>query len=825
MRRAIPMERLTGLIDDQRGLTGVEVDERRGRYGLNRIVEAPSFGWGQVIRDTAQDPMIWFLVGTAALFTLLGDYTEAIVLALALVPIAGMDAYLFRRTQASTAGLSGRLASRARVVRDGAVREIPAAEIVPGDLVIVPEGQPFPADGIIVRGEGLQFDESALTGESFPMRKRALPRGEPAGAQLLPVDDIYWGVAGTRLLTGEAGLRIAYIGAETLYGQIVRSVQQGRQERTPLQQAIANLVTRLVIGAAIMCLALAITRYAQGYGALDAFLSAVTLAIAALPEEFPVVFTFFLGVGVYRLGRRQALVRRAVVVENIGRVTCICSDKTGTLTEGRLSLAHSLPAPGVTVARLVGVAATASRAEGADPLDLALFAHGAALEGNRLETFPFTEDRRREVAIIREPSGAILAAAKGAPENLLQMTNLSEAERQAWRRRTGELAAAGHKVIACAEHPLLSWQGGEPDRGYRFLGLLAFEDPPRDGVADAVARARGAGIRVIMVTGDHPATARAIAVALGIGAETPEIIEGSELGQRLAAEGGEALRSIDVVARAVPAQKLDLVRALQRAGEIVAVTGDGVNDAPALQGADIGIAMGERGTRTAREVASIVLLDDNFRTIVGAIAEGRQLFHNLKLSFAYLLMVHLPLVATAAIIPFAGYPLLFLPVHVVWLELIMHPTALLVFQQPADPDRLDAVERARRLRFFAGWEWSIIALVSSVIAIVVLLGYGRSLGSLGDVEHARTMALIALVVASATVTLGLAGLGSKPAIIAIVATIVSAIMLVQVEPVARLVHLRPLHLDDWLLAALGGAAAGILSSLFPRLALRSRQRR
>ena len=263
-----------------------------------------------------------------------------------------------------------------------------------------------------------------------------------------------------------------------------------------------------------------------------------------------------------------------------------------------------------------------------------------------------------------------MAATKGAPETIVAICTLASDEKAAWLAKTEEFAAAGHKVLACARKILSDWPGGEPDRCMEFLGLLAFEDPVRDGVREAVAQALAAKIKVIMVTGDHVTTAAAIAREIGLGAGRPQIMEGAEL----ETSSAQRLNTVDVVARANPAQKFKLVRSLKSAGEIVAVTGDGVNDVPALQGADIGIAMGERGTRTAREVASIVLLDDNFRTIIRAINEGRQLFRNLKLSFAYLLMVHMPLVATAALVPFAGFPILYLPMHIVWLELIIHPT-------------------------------------------------------------------------------------------------------------------------------------------------------
>ena len=336
-----------------------------------------------------------------------------------------------------------------------------------------------------------------------------------------------------------------------------------------------------------------------------------------------------------------------------------------------------------------------------------------------------------------------------------------------WIGRIGELAANGHKVIVGAFKRIANWSGGEPDRGYQFAGLVAFEDPVREGVREAVTKAQAAGIRVIMVTGDHVATATAIARETGIGGHTPIVIQGADLAGRLSEHGNGGLRKLDVVARAIPSQKLDLVRALKASGEIVAVTGDGVNDVPALQGADVGIAMGERGTRTAREVASIVLLDDNFRTIVRAIAERRQLFRNLKLSFAYLLMVHMPLIVTAAFVPFAGFPLLYLPIHIVWLELIIHPVALLVFQELPSSEELETVRRNPKVQFFDWLEWSLMAIVGALVTIVIVVGYARSLGIDNNVEHARTMALVALIVASATITAGLSRLRSRNAIIAV----------------------------------------------------------
>ncbi|MBL8704989.1 MAG: cation-transporting P-type ATPase [Rhodospirillales bacterium] len=814
MRHPVEAARIEGLSGSTVGLTTEEAAARRTRYGRNDILESGPPEWIAVIRDTARDPMVWFLAATASVFGLLGDRTEAIVLGLALLPILGMDAFLHWRTRATTGSLAGRLAARARVLRDGMTVEVAATELVPGDLVVVAEGGVLPADGVIVDGANLQADESTLTGESLPVRKRPAAGGLAPAPDLL-VDGVHWGSAGTRLLTGEARMRVIHTGDETAYGQIIRCGLRGAHEQTPLQRAIGSLVAVLLVVSALVCVALAAVRYSQGCGATDAFLSAVTLAVAALPEEFPVVLTFFLAAGAYRLARRQALVRRAVAVENIGRVTCICSDKTGTLTEGRLRLAHRVPADGVAEDRLLRVAAAASRAGSIDPLDLALLEASDGAIGEKVATFPFTEDRRREVAVLRQEGGQLLAAAKGAPEVICAMTGMADSARASWLAKTEALAADGHKVIACAERALTMWDQGEPDRDYAFLGLLAFEDPVRDGVADAVAKATAAGIRIIMVTGDHRATAAAIATELGIGAHPPRVVEGADLAACLRDGGLKGLRGLDVVARAYPAQKLDLVRALQHSGEIVAVTGDGVNDVPALQGADIGIAMGERGAQSAREVASIVLFDDNFRTIVRAIAEGRQLFESLKLSFAYLLIIHLPFVATAAIVPFLGYPLLYLPVHIVWLELIIHPTAMLVFQQLPGADRLARVDRRAASRFFELREWGVIAGVGALVTAVVLWGFVHALGADGDVAHARTMALAALILASACITAGLSGLRSWTAAGVVAMAILSAVVLAQTPAIGDFLHLRPLHAADWLFAGVGGMVAGLVAALLP----------
>jgi Ca2+-transporting ATPase len=809
VRHPIPSDRFADIAalagDPERGLAAAEVAERRARFGPNAIIGQERGGWRELLGETARDPMIWLLLGTAIIYAAIGDPGDAAVLAAAVVPLAGMDAWLHRRTRVSTEGLKTRLAGRATAVRDGRPAEVAAIDLVPGDLVRLGPGQYLPADGLLVRCDGVQVDESALTGESVPVRKSAV-----AALRGPAIEAVHWGFAGTRLLAGAASMRIVGTGPATVYAEIVRGAQAETRGRTRLQEAIDRLVLRLVVAAVILCLVLGAARLMQGYGLADALLSAVTLAVAAIPEEFPVVFTFFLGVGIMRLARRRALVRRAIAVEDIGRVTCLCMDKTGTLTQGRLRLAHCVPAAPAGEAELLRIAALASRDRTGDPLDDAILeaAPQRRAPGPQVALFPFTEDRRRETAVYREsaPAGGVLVVCKGAPETVLALCRVDPAQAAEWRRRADELATS-HKVIACASRSLDSgeFSGEEPEREYAFAGLLAFEDPLREGAAEAVRRAHAAGIRLILLTGDHPAYALSVAREVGIDDGGSAAVRGDSLADAVRQEGAAFLAGLRVVARALPAQKLLLVKALQAHGEVVAVTGDGINDVPALKAADVGIAMGESATQSAREAAKIVLMDDDLRTIVNAVAEGRQLFQNLRLSFAYLLVVHLPLVAMAALVPLAGHPLLFLPIHIVWLELVMHPTAMLAFQVPArrlpedDPP-------ARHARFFGPREW--LAILASGLVASAAIGAGfRAALAAGGIVHARTLALVALVVLSTAAAALLTRLATSASRAIAVLTILAAVLLTEWPAAASALAVQPLQFRDWLFAAVAGLAA------------------
>nr|WP_314445307.1 HAD-IC family P-type ATPase [uncultured Sphingomonas sp.] len=781
----------------EQGLSERDAVASRQRFGDNLIAERVSSSSLTTARSAAADPMLWFLLLTSAFFGFLGQYTDAAVLLAAVAPLLGMDFYLHHRTEASIKGLSSVLAQEATVVRDGSRRRIAANEVVVGDLAVVAPGKFFPADGVIVSGSDLQVEESSLTGEAFPISKHAY-----SGGMAPPESAMAY--AGTRLLTGTASVRVLLVGGETIYGEVVRSVVNGPHERTPLQEAVGGLVKVLLVAAVVICLLLAAIRFWQGFGWADAFLSAATLAVAAIPEEFPVVLTFFLGVGVFRLSRRKALVRRAVAVENIGRTSAICSDKTGTITEGRLAFSDAVPATRDGEDWLLTVAGLAARHDSGDPLDVAILARVPSVQANwsREAIFPFTENRRRETVAWSRPGEPTLVVAKGAPETLLGLCAMVREERDRWTETVRMLSSQAKKVIGCGWLHTNEEVTGEPDAGFRFAGLIAVTDPIRPGVHEAMAAARGAGIQVVMVTGDHLDTAAAVAAQVGL-SEMIVPISGDRLEAALGDMAETDLHQLTVIARATPAQKVLVVQALQRAGRVVAVTGDGVNDAPALQAADIGIAMGSRGTRSAREVAQIILMDDNFSSVVAAIAEGRQLFQNLRMSFAFLLMIHIPLVATATIIPMLGFPLLYLPIHIVWLELLIHPAAILGFQRSAD-GRFE-VQEPIASSFFLAREWTIILLTGLGITVAVLAVFYCSASGGEGPEHARTMGLLSLIASLAVLLLALSRGTTRAALAVASVAIVSAVVLTRIESFSALMHLHSAPTKDVIVALSAGA--------------------
>ncbi len=715
------------------GLTSEQARAGLTRFGPNRLV--PAGRHPSLVRRVLlplSDPLVLLLLVAAPVYLLIGDFLDAAVTLAALVPITVLSVLLETRADHALEALRRLSAPTVAVLRDGAMTEVPVEEVVPEDLVSISEGVVVPADGTLVQGSQLAVDESALTGESLPVDK-----GGPGEAEVL---------AGTTVLSGRALIRISATGAATRYGRVGSLVAHIQPPRTPLQRRVTRLVRTLGVVAVVFCVGVALTELLRGRGIAAAVIAGVSLGIAAVPGEFPMVYTLYLALGAARLARRNALVRRLPSVETLGSVDVICSDKTGTLTLGRLdvrtilddqghplieerSRGEGLEAPSPSEARastnqeetrgsmpaagaaraVLAAAVRASEPEPFDPLDQALvrFAreHGVDVDALHADTlvrdYPFDPVHKYLTHVWRRADGTHVAAAKGALEGILHAVDAPAEVRDRAHRAHDGLGARGMRVIAVATGIVAVPGGGRLDDEacLRFAGLVGFADPLRPHVREALAECASAGVRVIMITGDHPVTAHAVAEGLDLPHHDQRgqnvIVTGEDIDSADDATLETLALEANIFARTRPEQKHRLVSALRRRGRIVAMTGDGINDAPALREADIGVAMGQRGTQVARESASLVLLDDNFTTIVDAVRDGRRIAHHLQQAFAYLIAFHVPLLFVALLVPLLDQPLMLLPTHLVLLQLVLHPIIALVFEHEPAPADLDATPSPR----------------------------------------------------------------------------------------------------------------------------------
>jgi len=810
-----------------RGLTSDEARALLVEHGSNVPVRSRGRrrGWDWLRRALA-DPMTLLLLVAAPTYAALGDTVSAVVAFCAIIPLAGAGFVLETRAERALDELATLTAPTARVERDGRLVEIPAADVVPGDLMELREGDIVAADGHIVEVAQLAVDESSLTGESHPVEKAA------AGSQL--VTQVFMG---TTVLSGRALSRVSTTGAATEYGRVGALVAASRPPATPLQRIVRRLVVRLGAIAVGFCIAVAGVELLRGSGWGAALLAGVSLAIATVPEEFPIVYTLYLALGARRLARERALVRRLAAVETLGATTVICTDKTGTLTLGRVGVealvtadAGLLPADSTSdeAHALLEAAVLASEPEPFDPLDQAIVAfagtHGIDVDAlharSLVRDFAFDADRKYLTHVWRDERGQLVVVAKGALEGLLDRVDVAPSVRREFEEATTKLADAAMRVIAVAAGVLDATNDRlEDERALRLLGLIGFSDPLRPGVADAVRDCIGAGVRVVMVTGDHPVTAHAVAEAIDLPHDNDRITIGTDV----QSADGPTLRSVvrgtAIFARTRPEQKHRLVEALRADGEVVAMTGDGINDAPALRQADIGIAMGRRGTEVARQAATMVLLDDNFSTIVVAIREGRRIFDNLRNAFAYLVAYHVPLVAAALLIPLTGEPLLLLPVHLILLQIVGHPTAALAFEgdqpavdvmrRPPRSARSSLLSRSTLLRSLA---------VGSVLAVAVLALYLLRLDAGASASSARASAFAALLVGEVLLVIvvraagepfwRVGARGNRSLVGVLGVSVALAVAVFVVEPLRELLRLGPLTPGDAAIAA-GIAAVAV----------------
>jgi Ca2+-transporting ATPase len=731
--------------------------------------------------EVAREPMFLLLIAGSIVYIALGDTSEALALLASVLIIIGITLYQERRTERALDALRDLSSPRALVIRDGTQQRIAGRDVARGDMVLLSEGDRVPADAVLRWGLNLTIDESLLTGESAPVRKVACAAeaSESAGrATSRPGgDDQPFVYSGTLVVQGRGAAEVLATGPRSEIGKIGQALQGMQAEQTPLQRETRRLVWILAVWGLLLCATLVV-----GYGLirgqwLDGILAGIALAMAVLPEEFPVVLTVFLALGAWRMARRRVLTRRTPAVETLGAATALCVDKTGTLTQNRMRVRRlfaqgatyesSATGTGVpdTFRTLGEYSALACQSDPSDPMEKAIFAFTDAAappnerlytRWNRVREYPLTPALLAVTQVWAPREGErVIVACKGAPEAIARLCHLSESERADLIAHVAEMGADGLRVLGVARSQQDTTQLPERPEAFAFelVGLIGLANPVRPEAPSAVQECYDAGVRVIMMTGDYPATAQAIARQIGLH-DSDRCITGPMLDAMDDDALGDRIATTNIFARMVPEQKLRLIRALKARGEVVAMTGDGVNDAPALKAAHIGIAMGGRGTDVAREAASLVLLDDDFLSIVGAVRMGRRIFDNLRKAMSYVLAIHIPIAGMALLPVLFGWPLVLMPVQIVFLELIIDPASSIVFE--AEPEEADVMRRPPR-------DPSAPLFTRAMVAISLLNGLGMfaivlalfrfSLASGASEDAARALTFTTLVLANLALVL------------------------------------------------------------------------
>ncbi len=735
------------------GLTSAEAARRLAAEGPNRLPVAGRRSALAVLFAVATEPMLLLLIGAATVYLLLGNARDAAILAASLIAVVAISVVQERKTERALEALRDLSSPRALVVRDGKERRIAGVEVVRGDLLLLSEGDRVPADAALESATDLMVDESLLTGESVPVAK-SLGAAERDGR-------VY---SGTLVVKGHGTARVLATGARAELGRIGASLAELRSEKTGLERDTARMVKVIAAAGLGLCVLLSLYYMATRGDPLGGILSGLTLAMAILPEEFPVVLTVFLAIGAWRIAHHRVLTRRMPAIEILGAATVLCVDKTGTLTENHMTVVEvfdrdAWQSPGPRTAALLESAAFASELQPFDPMDRAILEAAEraapASEARRREwhlgrDYPFGAGFLAMCHAWRSPEGHSRVALKGAPETVLSLCALEAHQHSAAHEQAALAAARGLRVLAVAEAPWEDdpWPEDPGQYRFRWLGFVALADPIRASVPEAIAQCARAGIRVVMITGDHAVTARAIAAQAGIPVAAG-VLTGADLARMSDAALAAAVRSVQVFARILPEQKLRLISAYKSLDEVVAMTGDGVNDAPALKAAHIGIAMGRRGTDVAREAAALVLLEDDFGSIVATVRLGRRIYENIRNAMAYLLGVHVPIAGMSFVPLLFGWPLLIFPVHVVFLEFVIDPACSIVFE--AEPNEAGAMERPPRPAHEALFNLRMVSMslltgVAALLATAAAYGWmvhaGRSEG------EARAFGFAAIVVAN-----------------------------------------------------------------------------
>jgi P-type Ca2+ transporter type 2C len=781
-------EPLASIIDP--GLTESDVLTRQRQAGFNELPSAQSRSLLSLAWDAIQDPIFLLLVGGGVIYWILGDLQEALILLGFVVFITGISLYQEGKTEHALAALRDLSSPRALVIRDGQRKRIAGREVVRGDILILAEGDRVPADGIVLSCSNLSTDESLLTGESLPVRKVPtvgdVEMARPGG------DELPFVFSGTLVVQGQGIVKVRSIGAQTEMGKIGNALKKLQPEVTPLQREMNRLVSRLLGIALSLCVAIVVIYGFTTGDWLKGVLAGITLAMAILPNEFPVVVTIFLALGAWRISQNHVLARRSSAVETLGSATVLCVDKTGTLTLNQmavqqlcaynhpenpqsydLALHSQVPLP-EAVHELVEFCILASQRNPFDPMEKAFKELGEHSLANTehlhddwqlLREYPLSPELLAMSHVWQSADGKQYEiATKGAPEAIADLCHFTPQQQQILATQVSEMAAQGLRVLGVAKaslleapppflppHPSLDIEhlpDKQHDFPFQFLGLVGLSDPVRPTVAAAVRECYTAGIRVVMITGDYPETARSIARQVGL-TQTGEIITGAELDLMSGTELQQHIQNTNIFARAVPEQKLRIVNALKDKGEVVAMTGDGVNDAPALKAAQIGIAMGQRGTDVARESAALVLLDDDFSSIVQAVKLGRRIFDNLRKAMSYLLAIHIPIAGMSLIPVLFKLPLVLLPIHVAFLHLIIDPACSIVLEaEPAESNVMQRPPRHPKEPLFGKKTVGLSILQGSGILVIILAIFLISLYRGQGELDARALTFTTLILAN-----------------------------------------------------------------------------
>jgi P-type Ca2+ transporter type 2C len=776
------------------GLSEQKAIERLKHDGYNELSSTRSRGILSLAWETIQDPIFLLLVGGGIIYWILGDLQEALILLGFVVFITAIGLYQEGKTEHALEALRDLSSPRALVIRDGQRRRIAGREVVQGDILVLTEGDRVPADAIMLSCTNFSTDESLLTGESLPVRKVSttieamsnLVMARPGG------DDLPFVYSGTLVVQGQAIAQVRSIGAQTEMGKIGNALQRVKTEVTPLQREMNQLVSRLFGIALSLCVAIVVIYGFTTSDWLKGILAGITLAMAILPNEFPVVVTIFLALGAWRISQKHVLARRSAAVETLGSATVLCVDKTGTLTINQMVVQQLLaynhsksptfydlglhlkePLP-EAVHELVEFCILASQKDPFDPMEKAFkqvgdryLTHTEHLHNDwmLLKAYPLSPELLAMSHVWQSADGQRYEiATKGAPEAIADLCHFTLSQQQLLATQVSGMAARGLRVLGVAKaalleapppflppHPSIDPEhlpDQQHDFPFQFIGLVGLSDPVRPTVAAAIQECHTAGIRVVMITGDYPETAQAIAGQVGL-TQSSDILTGAELERMSDAELEQHIQNTDIFARAVPEQKLRLVNALKAKGEVVAMTGDGVNDAPALKAAQIGIAMGQRGTDVARESAALVLLNDDFSSIVAAVKLGRRIFDNLRKAMSYLLAIHIPIAGMSLIPVLFKLPLVLLPIHVAFLHLIIDPACSIVLEaEPAEDNVMQRPPRNPQEPLFGRKTLGLAILQGSGILVIILAIFVIALYRGQGELDARTLTFTTLILAN-----------------------------------------------------------------------------